>query len=246
MLTFDQLDAVKGALIDLTLPIRAGMFEVGGHENVTFRETMNYEPDRFTTTAFSMSAHTGTHMDYPAHLKPSGPRMFPDGSPTDTFFPEFTLSPAWVLDFSGQGSDEVIALQEVRSQFEALSARYPEAAKRVRGAFLRTLWNDRFFEPGFRQQPYPVLALDAMRYLLAQGLRYLALDFEITFGPGEAHDVWLVEPEEPHFLVEGLWRLGEIRTPLAGLLLCPLKLVGREGAPARVYAVEMSAAPAGV
>lgn len=235
-------------IIDLSLPIREGMFEVAGHENVSFVDTKTYARDRFRTTALHMSAHAGTHIDYPAHLDPAGAAI---GDDADPIMPACTLTPAAVLRFfDKQGTppldeyrwgDEITA-DEVVATLDPIAARLSdEAAGGPFGVIIATGWNDHWFDVDFRRRGGPTLSDDAVRLLLDRGARYLASDFTFTFEPGRCHDLVLRHPDGNRFLVEGLCNLRAIREPVVWLFVAPLKLVGREAAPAQVYAFERSA-----
>jgi kynurenine formamidase len=255
-------------IIDLSLPIREGMFEVAGHENVSFVDTKTYTRDRFRTTALHMSAHAGTHIDYPAHLDPAGAAI---GDDADPIMPACQLTPAAVLRFfekrgtppldEYRWGDEITA-DEVAAAFDAVADSLADeaggdpvipsaAAQREEsrpgtprtpfGVIAATGWNDHWFDADFRRRGGPTLADDAVRLLLDRGARYLASDFTFTFEPGRCHDLVLCHPDGDRFLVEGLCNLRAIREPVVWLFVAPLKLVGREATPAQVYALEPSA-----
>jgi kynurenine formamidase len=233
-------------IIDLSLPVKEGMFSgIPGHLDVSFSETKTYDRDRFSATGLTMSVHAGTHMDYPSHLARDGSRIcpdaaFPDSASSDALFPELTLTAAYMLDFMGRRSGERITREEVGRALSLFTTAHPLDRGIVWGVLIRTGWNDRWFEPDFRAEPGPCLDIDAARLLMDEGARYIGSDFTCSFGPGEVHDVVLLHPDGNRVLLEGLCNLGEIRSQVVQLLLAPLKLVGREAAPARIYAVEES------
>jgi len=237
-------------IIDLSLPIRAGTFEVPGHENVSFVETKTYAADRFRTTALHMSVHAGTHIDYPAHLDPQGAVIRGEEGSGDPIMPACTITPAGVLRFfekrgtppldEYRWGDEIEA-HEVAAAFDAIADPLAEQANgRPFGVIIATGWNDHWFDDDFRRRGGPTLSDDAVRVLLDRGVRYLASDFTFTFEPGRCHDLVLRHPEGNRFLVEGLCNLRAIRESVVWLLVAPLKLWGCEAAPARVYALEAS------
>jgi kynurenine formamidase len=235
-------------IIDLSLPVRAGMFDVAGHENVSFLDTKTYADDRYRATALQMSVHAGTHIDYPAHLHPDGIAI---GDEPDPIMPACQLTPAGVLRFlDKQGTppleeyrwgDEISA-DEVAAALDPIAERLAdEAAGGPFGVIVATGWNDHWFEYDFRRRGGPTLSDDAVRVLMDRGARYLGSDFTFTFEPGRCHDLVLCHPDGDRFLVEGLCNLRAIREPVVWLFVAPLKLVGREATPAQVYALEPSA-----
>ena len=255
MMLADTVAALNGDLIDVSLPIRPGMFPIADASNVRLSVLQDHasSPMGMLETQLRMSCHAGTHIDYPSHIDPDGPRAFEDDGFRDTLFPDFTYTLAYLMAFDGKtGTDplsegeqrwgEVITEDEVATWFTDVDRRWPGFPhNQVSGAILRTGWNDRYFETDFFRRGSPTLSDAGTRALVGRGLRYIGSDFLFSAHPGGTHDI--VMRGSDRFQVEGLCNLGALEGPLIGLFVAPLKIEGAEGCPARVYAVDVD--PAG-
>ncbi len=250
---WQEIEQFNQGLIDVSLPVRPGMFPIAEESNVRLKVLNDYDaPGGLFETQLRMSCHAGTHMDYPSHIKPDGPRAFEDDAFTDAIFPENYFTLAYFLPFDNKQPTGIlpedewrwgdeITLAEVRAWFDRFEAAHPDFPHhKVQGALFRTGWNDHWFEPDFWRRGGPTLSDEAAHYLVERGLRYIASDFTFTFEPGRTHDIFLGHADMRRFHVESLCNLGAIQADLVGLLVAPLKLEGCEGLPARVYAVEVT------
>jgi kynurenine formamidase len=238
-------------LIDVSLPIRDHMFPIGEASNVKLTTLANYEKG-YLETQLRSSVHAGTHMDYPSHIDKTGARSFSNNGFRDSIFPEHTLTLAYLLPFDDKKPTEIlpagaggygdeITANEIEDWFLRFEKRYPTFPHHhVKGALLRTLWYDHWFDDDFWQRGSPTLSDDGARYLVNKGLTYLASDFLFTF-PGRTHDI--VMRGTKRFQIESLCNLGGLKTDIVALLLAPLKLQNCEGLPARVYALELDLSP---
>lgn len=247
-----DLAALAPRLVDLSLPIRPGMFPVAEASDVAMDVLQTHDsPGGMFETRLRMSCHAGTHMDYPSHIDPQGPRAFEADGYADALFPAATLTMAYLMAFDAlKGTEphdgphrfgDLIEAEDVEVWFEAFDAAHPGFDHgAVEGAILRTGWNERWFEPDFFRRGSPTLSDDATRRLMERGLRYVGSDFLFSAHPGGTHDIVLRGSDR--WQVEGLVNLAALRGPLIGLLLAPLKLVGAEGLPARVYGIDLEVA----
>ena len=247
----DLVGRLNRALVDLTLPIRPGMFPIAEASNVKLTVLHDHDssPMGMFETQLRMSCHAGTHIDYASHIDPDGPRAFADDGFRDSLFPEATLTSAYLMAFDDkQGTGRLpdgevrfgdqISRAEIERWFGHFDGGHPGFDhSRVRGAVLRTGWNDRYFEADFFNRGSPTLSDDATRALMERGLDYIGGDFLFSAHPGGTHDI--VMRGTQRFQVEGLCNLGGLDGPLIGLLVAPLKIVGAEGLPARVYAFDL-------
>jgi kynurenine formamidase len=234
-------------LIDVSLPVRAGMFPIGEASNVKLTALANYEKGYYETQ-LRMSVHAGTHMDYPSHIDTYGQRGFVDNGFQDSIFPEHTFTPAYFLSFDDKQPTELlpsgtqrygdeITADEIRDWFKTFDETFPAFPhEQVKGALLRTGWYDHWFDDDFWQRGSPTLSDDGASYLVSKGIDYIASDFLFTF-PGRTHDI--VMKGSNRFQIESLCNLGSLTSQVVGLLIAPLKLQHCEGLPARVYAVNL-------
>jgi len=249
----DLVGHLNRALVDLTLPIRPGMFPIAEASNVKLTVLHDHDssPMGMFETQLRMSCHAGTHIDYASHIDPDGPRAFAEDGFRDSLFPEATLTTAYLMAFDDkQGTDRLpnemfrfgdqITRDEIEGWFQRFDGAHPGFDHAgVKGAILRTGWNDRYFEPDFFKRGSPTLSDDATRALMERGLDYIGADFLFSAHPGGTHDI--VMRGTRRFQVEGLCNLSSLDGPLIGLLISPLKIVGAEGLPARVYAFDLAA-----
>jgi arylformamidase len=169
--------------------------------------------DGVTLSRVSLSAHAGTHVDAPAHY-------LRGGATVDTLGLEVGLGPARVI--AVRGPRKVGAAE--------LAAHRPRRGERL---LLRT--GARPPRPGRGRAPRPLaLGLDGAELLAARGVALLGID-ALSVGPAGA------EGDAVHraLLAAGIWiveglDLGAAPPGRYDLCCLPLRLVGAEGAPARV------------
>jgi kynurenine formamidase len=187
-------------------------------------------------------------MDYPSHIDEHSHRAFTSNAFQDNIFPEHTFTLAYFLPFDNKQATDIlpegtqrygdeITSEEIRKWSDTFDKKYPAFPhKNVKGALLRTLWYDHWFDADFWQRGSPTLSDDGAQYLVSRGINYIASDFLFTF-PGRTHDI--VMKGSGRFQVESLCNLSKLSSDVVGLFVAPLKLQGCEGLPARVYAVNL-------
>ncbi|MBM3146555.1 MAG: cyclase family protein [Actinobacteria bacterium] len=168
-------------------------------------------------SSFSMGSHSGTHVDAPAHY-------VRDGGTVERLPVGALLGPAVVVEHTGDADITAADL----------------AALGVDGTTRRVLFktgNGRLWDdPTFRRD-YVALAASAALSVVELGLELVGIDYlsiEAYDSPGFAVHHALLEAGV--VVLEGV----DLRRVPAGkyLLVCaPLKLVGAEGAPARVFLI---------
>jgi len=198
------------AIHDISVPIRAGMPIYEGNPGVELERASSIAAgDPANVSKLTFGVHTGTHVDAPLHFIDGAPGA--EGIPLDAL-----VGPAVVVDATG-----VEALGE--AELEGLGI--PEDAEIV---LLKTrnsqLWSRDDFTRDF-------LRLDGSgaRFVVRRGIRTIGIDY-LSIGDQEAHRVLLSAGVVP---VEGL-DLRAIEPGRYELLCLPLKIVGSDGAPARV------------
>jgi arylformamidase len=198
-------------LIDVTVPIRPGMFVYPGDPEVRFELVRSMaRGDDANVTRLDLGAHTGTHADAPGHVIQGG-----DG--IDALALDALVGEAWVADATGLPGD-------LDAQGLA-GLGIPEDVERL---LLRTrnseLWaRDRF------EHDFVVVAPDGAEALVARGLRLVGIDY-LSVGTLETHLALLGAGTA---VVEGL----DLRRAPSGpchLICLPMRLEGVDGAPARV------------
>ncbi|QUJ78422.1 cyclase family protein [Sulfitobacter albidus] len=189
----------------------------------------------------TMSEHTGTHFDAPAHWI-SG-RDVPHGT-VDEIDPQAMVGPVCVIDCSdGATADDDFELTPaIIDAWEAAHGPIPAGA----WVLMRTDWSQR------RGAAYLNMATDgphspgptpeAIRALLARDIRGFGTE---TVGTDAGQGAHYVPPYPAHFLLHGAGKYGLQclanldRLPPTGavLITAPLKIKGGTGSPLRVLAL---------
>jgi len=165
-------------------------------------------------TRIDLGVHTGTHVDAPLH--------FIDGAPgADRLALDALIGPAHVIDATALDADiDAGALAELA---------IPESAERVLFKTRNSeLWNRETFSG-----EYIRFVESGAQRLVASGVRLVGIDY-LSVGDEAAHKVLLGAGVVP---VEGL-DLRHVDPGPYRLVCMPLKLVGSDGAPARVVLID--------
>ena len=202
---------------DITVPTHDRMLVWPGDPGPTIEFTRTTaEGQLFNLTRLAMTAHTGTHVDAPFHMITDGVRL--DGVPLDTW-----VGVADVIDLSGV--DRIDA-------GDLAAAGVPEDSARL---LLKTRNSD-LWKRGDLQfhRDFVALTEDAARWLVERGIRLVGVDYlSIDAFDTEAFPVHRILLSAGVVAVENL----DLSAVVAGryMMYClPLRLVGRDGAPARV------------
>ena len=192
-------------IFDVSVPIHAGMVTYPGDPEVrTERAAAISEGDAANLTRLDFGVHSGTHVDAPVHFIEGGAGA--ESLPLDVF-----LGPCVVVEVPDLSRESVAAA--------------PDGVERV---LFKTpnseLWARDEFTDDFVK-----LDGEAARALVERGVRLVGIDY-LSIGDEEAHRVLLGAGV---VAVEGL-DLREVEPGQYRLVCAPLKLVGAEGAPARV------------
>jgi arylformamidase len=195
-------------IIDVSVPVGPGMVVYPGDPAVTLERVASLaKGDVANISRLAFGVHTGTHVDAPVH--------FIDGAPAAEALPlDVLVGPARVLDLTSAERLDASVFDDF------------DLAERV---LLKTrnsaLWNlDSFAEDSL------LLTADAARVLVDGGVRLVGIDY-LSIGDEAAHEVLLAAGVVP---IEGL-DLREVEPGEYELICAPLKLVGSDGAPARVF-----------
>lgn len=169
--------------------------------------------DRTTTTAVSLSAHTGTHVDAPRHL-------IPDGIGVEALPLHVLCGPAWVVDVeAGHG----VSAADV----DGLPAGDVQRVLWRTGAY--RAWQTGHFDPAFA-----ALSVEAAQRLVDRGVRLVGID-SFSMDPYDSDDL----PAHRVLLGAGVvvlenLDLSQVAPGHYELIALPLKLAASDGAPARV------------
>jgi arylformamidase len=204
-------------IIDVSVEVKEDMVLWEGDGGVKIRQVMKLaKGDPYNLTRLYMSVHQGTHIDAPLHF-------IVDGKSTDQFLLSAMVGPVQVVQVEPEIdliTTEVIQRLGVHPKTRRLLFRTRNSDYWRRG------------EKKFHKDFCGVTS-DGARHLVNLGLRLVGIDY-LSISP-------ISDLEEPHRI---LMRKGVVileTLNLAGVepgfydLFClPLKLVGKEGSPARV------------
>ena len=197
--------------IDESLPLWPGDPELRLHWAAKIEQG-----DLVKLTELSMSIHTGTHIDAPLHFLPQGKSI--DNLNIDVFV----------------GEAQVVAIpQEVDLITVEILRKLPTInASRV----LFKTKNSQFWGTRNFQRDYVALEASAAQWLVDQGIQLVGIDY-LSIAPFNdpvpTHKILL---SNNVVIVESL-DLRSVEPGLYTLICLPLKLMGREAAPARAILI---------
>lgn len=207
-------------IYDVSLPISEQLVTWPGDPRPELEQVATLHAQGINLTRLTCNAHVGTHVDAPDHL-------IVGGATVEALPLEVLIGPAYVIALPG-------VRQITSASLDVLD--WPADAQRV---LFKTdnshLWCGS--EAGEFQPDFVALAPDAAHWLVERDVRLAGVDY-LSVDPYETQGA---EPYPAHrillgagvVIVEGLNLAGV--PPGAYELLClPLKLVGADGAPARV------------
>ncbi len=194
-------------IIDLSVPVRPGMVTYPGDPTVTLERVVSIaEGGVCNLSRLDFGVHSGTHVDAPVH--------FIDGAPAAEALPlDVLIGPARVLDLTAAERLDAAAFDAV------------ELAPRV---LLKTRNSELWARDSFAED-FLALTEDGARALIDGGVRLVGIDY-LSIGDEAAHQALLAAGV---VAVESL-DLREVEPGEYELICAPLKLVGSDGAPARV------------
>lgn len=201
--------------VDVTRVIRPGMVVWPGDPPVHIRRVFSIGPDcHANVTAFSMSAHAGTHLDVPLHF-------IEDGAGFEAVALEALMGEARVLRI-----DDPRAV--TRGELERHGILPGERI------LLQTLSGALPVESGAFHEDFVYLSAEAARFLVERGVRTVGIDYLSVGG-------FRVDNEATHrallgagiCVIENL-DLRAVQPGLHEMICLPLLLAGSDGLPARV------------
>ncbi len=219
--TFERIAGMK--IYDVTLPVHPGMVVWPGDAGVRLMPTSRIaEGAEVNLSKLVLSSHSGTHVDAPYHFAAGGATVEQLPLPA-------LVGPAVVAHLPQAAAISAADLEALR---------LPPQTRRV---LFRTrnsaLWAAG--EAAFRSD-YAALTPDAAGWLAGRGVWLVGVDYLSVEGyesPG--YPVHRALLGAGVVLVEGL-NLSDVPAGAYELYCLPLKLVGADGAPARVILIQRS------
>jgi arylformamidase len=201
-------------LIDVSVPLDASLPNYPGNTPFSLEAIKRLaRGDSSNVSTLHLSAHAGTHVDAPRHF-------FDEGAGTETLALEMLIGRARVIEITsrkGVTAEDLAAFdltEDVRLLIKTANSR---------------LWSDPAFHPEFIG-----VAESGAKHLVEHGVKLVGVDYlsvEQYHNPGApAHHILLGSGT---IVIEGL-NLRDVEPGIYELLCLPLRVVGSDGAPARV------------
>ena len=209
-------------IYDVSLPISESLVVWPGDPSIRITQPSHLDRgDEATVSRLEMGAHTGTHVDAPAHFVQGG--MGVDRLDLNLLVGRAVVVHAMEADAL---TAEVLEGLAIPSGTERVLFRTRNSQRWARGE--GEFWTD-----------YVGITNEGARWLIARGIRLVGVDY-LSVAPYD-------EPVAPHqtllgagmVVVEGL-DLSEVGPGVYQFACLPLKLVGGDGAPARAILIEVS------
>jgi len=205
-------------IYDVSVPISARTPIYPGDPGIEIGQWLSLAAgDAANVSVLHFGAHTGTHVDAPAHFIPGAAKL-------QSMSLEILIGETHLVEIP----IDVMALNE-----DVISAAFPAGAKRVlfktrNSAF----WNE---DTGQFRSDYTYISPDGARRLVAEGVRLVGIDYLSVerFRP-ERHDTHETLLSNGVVIVEGL-DLREVPAGTYEMTCLPLKIAegSGDGAPAR-------------
>jgi len=214
-------------VIDLSVPIAHGDGRLG--LTVDFDEPYTFENCGWAGSTFSMFCHHGSHVDAPNHFIEGTAGI--DQAPLTKL-----MGPAAVVRLTDHGEDKGVTGDTLEDR-----GRHVEPGDI---AILQTGWSDAHWGEDVFWTNGPYLAPDGADWLVERGVKAVVYDFSeeyIVRQPGfrgedcEIHHKIL---GADIYNIEYVHNLPKIAGDRCAIIALPLKLVGLDGSPARILALE--------
>lgn len=210
-------------IIDLTHTISENMPVYPGTESPLLRQANTYEKDGFKETLLSMSSHTGTHVDPPAHLFAG--RTTLDALPIEQF-----AGKALVVDCTHLAEGDAITMAE-------LEKADIEKAKAADFLLFYLGWDKRWGSDSYFGD-YPCIDDEVLDFILSTGKKGIGFD---VIGMDPISDANLTRHkklfrEHEIINIENLCNLAKCGKELFWFFALPLKWENADGAPLRAVA----------
>lgn len=215
--------AARGNIVpiyDISLPISESLIVWPGDPPVNITQPFHMaRGDTATVSRLNMSAHTGTHVDAPAHF-------ILGGSGVDTLDLNVLVGPALVVEATEADVLSADVLQGLP---------IPPGTERV---LFHTRNSDRWAR-GERKfsEDFVAITQDGARWLVAEAIQLVGVDYMSVAPFGAEAPTHQTLLSAGVVLVESL-NLSGIAPGVYQLVCLPLKIVGIDGAPARAILID--------
>lgn len=206
-------------IIDITLPISEDLPVWPGDPDIDINWLERIEKGgEVNISTLSIGAHTGTHLDMPLHF-------IQDGVGLDS------------LDLARLIGEVTVC--EVPGNLDVIDRAFLETLEAIPKRLLFKTSNSRLWRQGVKEFREDYIALDAgaARYLVDMGCDLVGIDYLSIAAFTDTREPHLRLLEAGIVVLEGL-DLSKVKPGKYGLVCLPIRLAGREGAPARAILIE--------
>jgi arylformamidase len=204
-------------IIDISWPITAAMTEYKNMRSVTVMPTKTMERDNVRQTTITLTTHTGTHIDAPAHFLPDGKTI--DEIPLVSY-----IGPCSVIDM--MHVNEVITYDDIAH------------LKELKNNIILFKTQNSFCQPTQEfKYNFVSLAREAAQHLVAHNVKAVGIDYLGIERNQPEHDTHKLFMEETIPIIEGL-RLAHVQAGNYFLICLPLLLPKLDAAPARAILLQ--------
>ena len=207
---------MSSSWIDVSVTLKDGMVHWPGDPPVHISHALDLERgDPCTVSQLEMGAHTGTHMDAPAHF-------IRDGIGIDAMPMDAAMGTARVISI---GDEESIKVEELEQHSIGQGERI----------LLKTINSDRCWDTDSFVEDFVYISEPAARYLAERKVKLVGVDY-LSVGGYHADGVAVHQAllNAGIWIIEGL-DLKQLQPGQVELICLPLKIAGGDGAPARAF-----------
>lgn len=208
-------------VIDLGWPITNKTIVFPGDVSPSIKIKSTVEQEGHTPRLLTISTHTGTHIDAPAHMLADGETL--DQLPNETYF-----GFAQVVDATRcvgrkiEVADIKVSVKEIRA---------------IDFVLINTGWNQLWGKPDYLLG-YPVLSPEASRWIAVHDLKGVGIDAisidTVDTASSEIHKTLM---SQGLIIAENLRNLEQVAGEPFCFVALPLSLENADGAPARIMAI---------
>lgn len=222
-----------GRVVELNHDLYEGVPTYPGQPPLETEVIRTNDEHGFQLTRVHLNTHHGTHVDAPCHFVSGGPQTLSD------FTGPALVGRGVVLNVP-VGPGEGVTAEHCEAALAAIGGKLPERPI----ILLRTGFQDRYgLDPEMHGTRHTFITGDAAEWLVGHGAKIVGIDatsFECHGSaiPAEtpAHNTLLGAGV---LLIEEMTGLHQVDWPAPLIVVAPLPLRGADGAPCRVFALEI-------
>jgi kynurenine formamidase len=209
-------------IVDLSLPVTNETPIYPGDPSPDIRTAATVEHDGYNLHRLQLGSHTGTHVDAPYHICPTGRRI-------DEVNLERFIGTGVVIHVTGKEEQAEIGLKDVEPYLDQLQP--------GKIALFHTGWSQYAGDEKYFRHPY--VAVEAVRAMIDRGIRTFFID-AINIDPtgGTSFPVHEAIAAVNGVIAENLTNFQAITFPDPLICAFPLRIIGCDGSPVRAVAIE--------